>query len=129
MSQGLLTFTQSWKFRRFCVNRSRLSSSMSAVSSLVPARFLTIIAHLVIVITIFWSRVSEMVYFLFCADQCLTIKFALLCFVNRRTTCGPVYLWILRKSNMTAKIESKGTFSNAVAKTSYCPSCNPCLFF
>lgn len=67
--------------------------------------------------------------FLCCADQCLTIKFALLCFVNRRTTCGPVYLWILRKSNMTAKIESKGTFSNAVAKTSYCPSCNPCLFF
>ncbi|XP_034030644.1 transmembrane protein 107-like isoform X1 [Thalassophryne amazonica] len=29
---------------------------MSAVSNLVPARFLTIIAHLVIVITIFWSR-------------------------------------------------------------------------
>ncbi|XP_028985318.1 transmembrane protein 107 like isoform X2 [Betta splendens] len=29
---------------------------MSAVSSLVPARFLTIIAHLVIVISIFWSR-------------------------------------------------------------------------
>ncbi|XP_030014190.1 transmembrane protein 107 isoform X1 [Sphaeramia orbicularis] len=29
---------------------------MSAVTSLVPARFLTIIAHLVIVITIFWSR-------------------------------------------------------------------------
>ncbi|KAM9852483.1 transmembrane protein 107-like isoform 2-T2 [Aulostomus maculatus] len=29
---------------------------MSAVSSLIPARFLTIIAHLVIVITIFWSR-------------------------------------------------------------------------
>ncbi|CAG11863.1 unnamed protein product [Tetraodon nigroviridis] len=29
---------------------------MPAVSSLVPARFLTIIAHLVIVITIFWSR-------------------------------------------------------------------------
>uniref|UniRef100_W5N719 Transmembrane protein 107 n=1 Tax=Lepisosteus oculatus TaxID=7918 RepID=W5N719_LEPOC len=30
---------------------------MSAVSSLVPARFLTLTAHLVIVITIFWSRV------------------------------------------------------------------------
>ncbi|XP_028654094.2 transmembrane protein 107-like isoform X1 [Erpetoichthys calabaricus] len=29
---------------------------MSAISSLVPARFLTLIAHLVIVITIFWSR-------------------------------------------------------------------------
>ncbi|XP_010788894.1 transmembrane protein 107 like isoform X2 [Notothenia coriiceps] len=29
---------------------------MSAVSSLVPARFLTLTAHLVIVITIFWSR-------------------------------------------------------------------------
>ncbi|XP_034554190.1 transmembrane protein 107 isoform X1 [Notolabrus celidotus] len=29
---------------------------MSAVSSLIPARFLTIISHLVIVITIFWSR-------------------------------------------------------------------------
>ncbi|TKS82092.1 Transmembrane protein 107 [Collichthys lucidus] len=29
---------------------------MSAVSTLVPARFLTIMAHLVIVITIFWSR-------------------------------------------------------------------------
>ncbi|TRY66463.1 hypothetical protein DNTS_005360 [Danionella cerebrum] len=29
---------------------------MSAVSSLVPARFLTLIAHLVVVIIIFWSR-------------------------------------------------------------------------
>ncbi|XP_046872484.1 transmembrane protein 107 like isoform X2 [Hypomesus transpacificus] len=29
---------------------------MSAISSLVPARFLTLIAHLVIVVTIFWSR-------------------------------------------------------------------------
>ncbi|XP_012692776.1 transmembrane protein 107 isoform X3 [Clupea harengus] len=29
---------------------------MSVISSLVPARFLTLIAHLVIVITIFWSR-------------------------------------------------------------------------
>ncbi|XP_018598100.1 transmembrane protein 107 isoform X2 [Scleropages formosus] len=29
---------------------------MSAVNSLVPARFLTLTAHLVIVITIFWSR-------------------------------------------------------------------------
>ncbi|XP_066578556.1 transmembrane protein 107 isoform X3 [Amia ocellicauda] len=30
--------------------------NMRAVSSLVPARFLTLTAHLVIVITIFWSR-------------------------------------------------------------------------
>ncbi|XP_069502565.1 transmembrane protein 107 isoform X1 [Ambystoma mexicanum] len=29
---------------------------MPAVSSLVPSRFLTLLAHLVIVITIFWSR-------------------------------------------------------------------------
>ncbi|XP_053542405.1 transmembrane protein 107 like isoform X5 [Ictalurus punctatus] len=29
---------------------------MWAISSLVPARFLTLITHLVIVITIFWSR-------------------------------------------------------------------------
>ncbi|XP_053320513.1 transmembrane protein 107 isoform X2 [Spea bombifrons] len=29
---------------------------MSAISSLVPSRFLTLTAHLVIVITIFWSR-------------------------------------------------------------------------
>ncbi|KAG9269739.1 transmembrane protein 107-like [Astyanax mexicanus] len=29
---------------------------MSSISSLVPSRFLTLIAHLVIVITIFWSR-------------------------------------------------------------------------
>ncbi|KAM8974352.1 transmembrane protein 107 isoform 1-T1 [Pelodytes ibericus] len=29
---------------------------MSAINSLVPARFLTLTAHLVIVITIFWSR-------------------------------------------------------------------------
>ena len=34
-------------------------ANMSAVGNLVPARFLTIIAHLVIVITIFWSRVSK----------------------------------------------------------------------
>ncbi|XP_034083825.1 transmembrane protein 107 isoform X1 [Gymnodraco acuticeps] len=33
-----------------------LCCTMSAVSSLVPARFLTLTAHLVIVITIFWSR-------------------------------------------------------------------------
>lgn len=31
--------------------------TMSAIHSLVPARFLTLTAHLVIVITIFWSRV------------------------------------------------------------------------
>ena len=29
------------------------------ISGLVPARFLTIVAHLVIVIVIFWSKVSE----------------------------------------------------------------------
>ena len=29
------------------------------VTGLVPARFLTIVAHLVIVIVIFWSKVSE----------------------------------------------------------------------
>ncbi|KAG9338963.1 hypothetical protein JZ751_024354 [Albula glossodonta] len=32
---------------------------MTAVHSLVPARFLTLTAHLVIVITIFWSRESN----------------------------------------------------------------------
>ncbi|XP_006010165.1 transmembrane protein 107 isoform X2 [Latimeria chalumnae] len=32
---------------------------MPVVNSLVPARFLTLIAHLVIVITIFWSRESN----------------------------------------------------------------------
>ncbi|XP_058870518.1 transmembrane protein 107-like isoform X3 [Acipenser ruthenus] len=32
---------------------------MTAISSLVPARFLTLTAHLVIVITIFWSRDSN----------------------------------------------------------------------
>lgn len=95
---------------------------MSAVSSLVPARFLTIIAHLVIVITIFWSRVCEMV------NSCLEIQihslllksqsFALTCLVNRRTMWGPHYLWILRKSNMTAKIKSK-YFLNSVKNTSY----------
>ncbi|KAF4077983.1 hypothetical protein AMELA_G00194350 [Ameiurus melas] len=36
----------------FCNTRR----SMWAISSLVPARFLTLITHLVIVITIFWSR-------------------------------------------------------------------------
>ena len=29
------------------------------ISGLVPARFLTIVAHLVIVIVIFWAKVSE----------------------------------------------------------------------
>nr|XP_046256643.1 transmembrane protein 107-like isoform X3 [Scatophagus argus] len=41
---------------------------MSAVSSLVPARFLTIIAHLVIVITIFWSRENNV-------KACLPLEF------------------------------------------------------
>lgn len=33
---------------------------MPLVNNLVPSRFLTITAHLVIVITIFWSRVREL---------------------------------------------------------------------
>lgn len=47
---------------------------MLAVSSLVPARFLTIIAHLVIVITIFWSRVSSKCDCLFNAKLNLFLK-------------------------------------------------------
>ncbi|KAM6968206.1 transmembrane protein 107-like isoform 2-T2 [Aplochiton taeniatus] len=42
---------------------------MSAVSNLVPARFLTIIAHLVIVITIFWSRDNNV-------KACLPLNFS-----------------------------------------------------
>lgn len=41
---------------------------MSAVSSLVPARFLTLIAHLVIVVTIFWSRENNV-------RACLPLQF------------------------------------------------------
>ncbi|KAM8826946.1 transmembrane protein 107-like isoform 1-T1 [Synchiropus picturatus] len=41
---------------------------MSAVNSLVPARFLTIISHLVIVITIFWSRDNNV-------KACLPLEF------------------------------------------------------
>ncbi|XP_029599798.1 transmembrane protein 107 isoform X2 [Salmo trutta] len=41
---------------------------MSAFSSLVPARFLTLTAHLVIVITIFWSRENNV-------EACLPLDF------------------------------------------------------
>ncbi|XP_061884881.1 transmembrane protein 107 like isoform X1 [Entelurus aequoreus] len=41
---------------------------MSAISSLIPARFLTIIAHLVIVITIFWTRENNV-------KACLPLEF------------------------------------------------------
>nr|XP_061789227.1 transmembrane protein 107-like isoform X2 [Nerophis lumbriciformis] len=41
---------------------------MSAINSLVPARFLTIIAHLVIVITIFWTREYNV-------EACLPLEF------------------------------------------------------
>nr|XP_046156728.1 transmembrane protein 107-like isoform X2 [Oncorhynchus gorbuscha] len=41
---------------------------MSAVSSLVPARFLTLTAHLVIVVTIFWSRENNV-------EACLPLDF------------------------------------------------------
>ncbi|CDQ93843.1 unnamed protein product [Oncorhynchus mykiss] len=41
---------------------------MSAISSLVPARFLTLTAHLVIVITIFWSRENNV-------EACLPLDF------------------------------------------------------
>uniref|UniRef100_A0A3P9I4X7 Transmembrane protein 107 n=3 Tax=Oryzias TaxID=8089 RepID=A0A3P9I4X7_ORYLA len=41
---------------------------MSSISSLIPARFLTIIAHLVIVITIFWSRENNV-------KACLPLEF------------------------------------------------------
>ncbi|KAI1902787.1 hypothetical protein AGOR_G00019600 [Albula goreensis] len=43
---------------------------MTAVHSLVPARFLTLTAHLVIVITIFWSRESNV-------RACLPLDFTL----------------------------------------------------
>lgn len=46
----------------------------------------------------------------------------LLCFVNRRTTCERVYLWILRKSNMTAKIESKKTIFLQLQKQATVPN-------
>ncbi|XP_042594647.1 transmembrane protein 107 isoform X1 [Cyprinus carpio] len=41
---------------------------MSALKSLVPARFLTLAAHLVIVITIFWSRDNNI-------QSCLPLEF------------------------------------------------------
>ncbi|XP_010892717.1 transmembrane protein 107 isoform X1 [Esox lucius] len=41
---------------------------MSAVGNLVPARFLTLTAHLVIVITIFWSRENNV-------EACLPLDF------------------------------------------------------
>ncbi|NP_998376.1 transmembrane protein 107 [Danio rerio] len=41
---------------------------MSALKSLVPARFLTLTAHLVIIITIFWSRDNNI-------QSCLPLEF------------------------------------------------------
>ncbi|XP_050984403.1 transmembrane protein 107 isoform X2 [Labeo rohita] len=41
---------------------------MSALKSLVPARFLTLAAHLVVVITIFWSRNNNI-------QSCLPLEF------------------------------------------------------
>lgn len=37
---------------------------MGRISGLVPSRFLTLLAHLVVVITLFWSRVRPTVNFL-----------------------------------------------------------------
>ncbi|XP_055781046.1 transmembrane protein 107-like isoform X3 [Salvelinus fontinalis] len=48
--------------------RHIFAGAMSAVSSLVPARFLTLTAHLVIVITIFWSRENNV-------EACLPLDF------------------------------------------------------
>ncbi|KAI2649665.1 Transmembrane protein 107 [Labeo rohita] len=50
---GAYTPTQPY---RSILPRERQIVSMSVINSLVPARFLTLIAHLVIVIIIFWSR-------------------------------------------------------------------------
>ncbi|ELW63576.1 Transmembrane protein 107 [Tupaia chinensis] len=41
---------------------------MGRVSGLVPSRFLTLLAHLVVVITLFWSRDSNV-------QACLPLKF------------------------------------------------------
>uniref|UniRef100_A0A8D0Y5Z6 Transmembrane protein 107 n=2 Tax=Sus scrofa TaxID=9823 RepID=A0A8D0Y5Z6_PIG len=41
---------------------------MSRVSGLVPSRFLTLLAHLVVVITLFWSRDSNI-------QACLPLTF------------------------------------------------------
>ncbi|NP_001090108.1 transmembrane protein 107 [Xenopus laevis] len=51
---------------------------MSAISSLVPSRFLTLTAHLVIVITIFWSRENNVL-------ACLPINFTPQQFSSRDT--------------------------------------------
>ncbi|XP_027244177.1 transmembrane protein 107 isoform X2 [Cricetulus griseus] len=42
---------------------------MGRVSGLVPSRFLTLLAHLVVVITLFWSRKSNI-------QACLPLKFS-----------------------------------------------------
>ncbi|XP_030622531.1 transmembrane protein 107 isoform X3 [Chanos chanos] len=42
---------------------------MTVINSIVPARFLTLIAHLVIVITIFWSRSNNV-------QACLPLDFS-----------------------------------------------------
>ncbi|XP_050018590.1 transmembrane protein 107 isoform X3 [Alexandromys fortis] len=41
---------------------------MGRISGLVPSRFLTLLAHLVVVITLFWSRESNI-------QACLPLKF------------------------------------------------------
>ncbi|KAG8441505.1 hypothetical protein GDO86_007029 [Hymenochirus boettgeri] len=51
---------------------------MSAISSLVPSRFLTLTAHLVIVITIFWSRESNVL-------ACLPLDYTSQQFTSRDT--------------------------------------------
>ncbi|XP_069073593.1 transmembrane protein 107 isoform X1 [Pleurodeles waltl] len=51
---------------------------MSAINSLVPSRFLTLIAHLVIVITIFWSRNNNVL-------ACLPVNYTPEQFTSRDT--------------------------------------------
>ncbi|KAG8507083.1 Transmembrane protein 107, partial [Galemys pyrenaicus] len=60
---------QEWPYQNFQPQRSRpLFEAMGQISGLVPSRFLTLLAHLVVVITLFWSRDSNI-------QACLPLTF------------------------------------------------------
>nr|XP_033781289.1 transmembrane protein 107 isoform X7 [Geotrypetes seraphini] len=61
---------------------------MPVVNSLVPSRFLTLIAHLVIVITIFWSRENNVL-------ACLPLTYTKEQYSSRDTDALPACIEII----------------------------------
>ncbi|XP_005399487.1 PREDICTED: transmembrane protein 107 isoform X2 [Chinchilla lanigera] len=85
---------------------------MGRISGLVPSRFLTLMAHLVVVITLFWSRDSNVL-------ACLPLRFTPEQYKKRDIELAHHYLWIQRLSFTLVRFQAIGAHCSASVALSF----------